>query len=154
MDLVFKQNQNVFNYRVVAVWIEQDHILLHKQVEDSYWSLPGGRVVMGEASQESLKREMREELGIEIHVEQLMMVNENFFPYKEWDFHEIGFYYKVKAGDRAIFQKDAFHGLEGDLLLYKWIPIEELSEVQLYPQEVKDMLSHQSNETLHIVSKK
>lgn len=154
MDLVFKQNQNVFNYRVVAVWMEQDHILLHKQVEDSYWSLPGGRVVMGEASQESLKREMLEELGIEIQVGQLIMVNENFFPYKEWDFHEIGFYYNVKAAERAIFQKDAFYGLEGDRLLYKWIPIEELSEVQLYPQEVKDMLSHQPNETLHIVSKK
>jgi hypothetical protein len=60
----------------------------------------------------------------------------------------------VKDADRAIFQKDAFHGLEGDRLLYKWIPIEELSEVQLYPQEVKDVLSHQSNDTLHIVSKK
>lgn len=154
MDIVFKHNQNVFNYRVVAVWIEQDHILLHKQVEDSYWSLPGGRVVMGEASQESLKREMQEELGIDIHVEQLIMVNENFFPYNEWDFHEIGFYYIVKAANRVIFQKDAFHGLEGDRLLYKWIPMKELSEVQLYPQEVKDMLAHQPNETRHIVSKK
>ncbi|WP_044336741.1 NUDIX hydrolase [Rossellomorea aquimaris] len=153
MDIVFKHNKDVFNYRVVAVWMENEHVLLHKQVEDTYWSLPGGRVVIGEASQESLKREMREELGIDVKVEQLVMVNENFFTFKEWDFHEIGFYYSVKASGRSIFQKGAFHGLEGDRLLYKWIPIEELSTLEIYPEVIKDMLLHQSNETQHSVSK-
>ncbi len=152
MDIVFKNDDEVFNYRVAAVWVENEHILLHRQANDNYWALPGGRVVLGEASKESIKREMREELGVDVQVEQLLMLNENFFPYKEWKFHEMGLYYKVTSNDKAIFQQGEFYGMEGDRLLYKWFPITELSNVELYPKEVKDLLVNSSDATHHIVS--
>ncbi|WP_156958464.1 hypothetical protein [Virgibacillus sp. SK37] len=44
MDATFKLENAVFNYRVAAVMLEKNHLLLHKQVNDNYWALPGGRV--------------------------------------------------------------------------------------------------------------
>ncbi|BCB04298.1 NUDIX hydrolase [Bacillus sp. KH172YL63] len=152
MDIVFKNDGDVFNYRVAAVWIEDKHILLHRQREDSYWALPGGRVVLGEPSRESLKREMLEELGVHVDVGRLLMVNENFFPYKEWNFHEMGMYYEVSTENNRLFQEGEFQGMEGDRLLYKWYPIDELNEVELYPVEAKTLLEGRSNDIHHVIS--
>ena len=44
MDVVFKTEKAVFNYRVAGIWIENGHVLLHRDVNESQWSLPGGRV--------------------------------------------------------------------------------------------------------------
>lgn len=41
MDVVFKTERAVFNYRVAGIWIEDDHMLLHKAVNERHWSLPG-----------------------------------------------------------------------------------------------------------------
>jgi 8-oxo-dGTP pyrophosphatase MutT (NUDIX family) len=38
--------------------------LIHQAVGDSFWSLPGGRVDMGESSVQTIVREMREELSV------------------------------------------------------------------------------------------
>ncbi|TMU86951.1 NUDIX hydrolase [Bacillus sp. BHET2] len=152
MDIVFKNDNEVFNYRVAAVWVENEHILLHRQANDHYWALPGGRVVLGEASKESLMREMREELGVDVQIEQLLMLNENFFPYKEWKYHEIGLYYKVTTEEKTFFQQGEFYGIEGDRLLYKWFSLKELTDVELYPKEVKALLVDRSDAPHHIVS--
>lgn len=87
------------------------HVLLHRDKNDSHWSLPGGRVRIGEESSESLEREFQEELGIDIEVEHILWTSENFFQYHGRNFHEIGFYYKVNAQDNFLKQED-FFGLE------------------------------------------
>jgi 8-oxo-dGTP pyrophosphatase MutT (NUDIX family) len=55
-----------FNYRGAGVFVEDERVLLQRFSDASYWFLPGGRVEVGEASAESLRREMREELGVTI----------------------------------------------------------------------------------------
>lgn len=53
-------------YRVaVRVLIIQDNkILLVKELDDSWWALPGGGIDHGETIQSSLTREVEEELGV------------------------------------------------------------------------------------------
>ena len=98
-----KLDQAVFNYRVAGIWIENGHVLLHRDVNESNWSLPGGRVEIAEDSQSSLKREFREELGIDVHVDRMALVIENFFEHAGKDFHEIGFYYAITSEGKSIF---------------------------------------------------
>ena len=35
MDVVFKTEKAVFNYRVAGIWIENGHVLLHRDVNET-----------------------------------------------------------------------------------------------------------------------
>ena len=62
-----------FNFRVVGVALDRERgrALLHRAEHDDFWSLPGGRAELLEPAEATLRREMREELGVEVAVERL-----------------------------------------------------------------------------------
>jgi 8-oxo-dGTP pyrophosphatase MutT (NUDIX family) len=152
LDTTFHTDKGVFNYRAAAVWIIDGHILLHRQADDSYWALPGGRVMMGEDSKTSLIREMKEELGVEVQVERMLWLTENFFNYRGMPFHEIGLYYFVSCPALpSIWRKGPFHGLEGERLVYQWVSLNELSSMTVYPSFLQETLGNIPKTTEHII---
>ncbi|MEK5038549.1 NUDIX hydrolase [Sporosarcina sp. FSL K6-3457] len=154
MDVVFQTEQAVFNYRVAGIWIENGHVLLHRDVKESNWSLPGGRVAIAEDSQSSLIREFREELGIDVQVDRMAFVIENFFEHGGKDFHEIGFYYVVTADSNfASFHEQPFYGIEGERLVFQWTSIEELDRIELYPACLRTSLQKLQLHVQHFVVK-
>ncbi len=154
MDVVFHTQQAVFNYRVAGIWIEDGHVLLHRDVNGSIWSLPGGRVAITEDSQRSLTREFREELGIDVQIERMALVIENFFEHGGKDFHEIGFYYVITAASNfASFHEKPFHGIEGKRLIYQWMPLDELHGVALYPECLRTALKDIQPNLQHFLQK-
>jgi ADP-ribose pyrophosphatase YjhB (NUDIX family) len=150
MDAVFKVETGVFNYRVAGVIIENGHVLLHKQVSDEHWALPGGRVKVLEDSVAGVKREFLEELGVDVEVENLLWVTENFFTYNNSNFHELGLYFQVSS-EKMMNHNEGFYGLEGERLLYKWVPINKLDEITLYPEFLKTSLKNLPPSTQHII---
>ena len=60
--LKFDVGDSCFNYRSAAVIIHDDHVLIHKSEKDYFWSLPGGRVEFFESSEDTIAREIYEEL--------------------------------------------------------------------------------------------
>ena len=65
--------KNINKIRVVAAAIIVDGRLLIAQRSEEMsspllWEVPGGKVEEGETDEEALKRELREELAIEVHV--------------------------------------------------------------------------------------
>lgn len=62
-------------YRVAAkalILNDEGKILVVKESQD-FWSLPGGGIEHGESAQECLKREIREELGIDdAHIDNIL----------------------------------------------------------------------------------
>ena len=79
-----------FNFRVAAVAVQKDRVLLHRTEVDDFWSLPGGRIRAGESSASALHRELREEMSIEVSIGRLIWIVENFFEYDSQPFHEVG----------------------------------------------------------------
>ncbi|WP_318614508.1 NUDIX hydrolase [Sporosarcina sp. YIM B06819] len=154
MDVVFQTAQGVFNFRVAGIWIENGHVLVHRDVNESNWSLPGGRVAIAEDSQSSLTREFREELGIDVQVDRMALVIENFFEHGGKNYHEIGFYYVVTADSNfASIQEKPFHGIEGERLIFKWMPLEKLDTVELYPECLRTYLQELQSNVQHLVVK-
>lgn len=154
MDVVFKTEKAVFNYRVAGIWIVNGRILLHRDTNDTSWSLPGGRVQLTENSGMALKREFLEELNIEVEIGVMHWFVENFFAYKGNDFHEIGLYYAVSSDNNTMPNKlEAFYGAEGERLMYEWVSIEKLQEMELYPAFLRTALQKLPVHTAHVVVK-
>jgi len=59
---------------------------------------PGGGLNLGEKMEDGLKREIQEEAGIDVTVEKIVLVKENFFYYKPLDeaYHAFLFFYLCK----------------------------------------------------------
>lgn len=154
MDVVFHTDIAVFNYRVAGIWIKNGYVLLHRDVNEKNWSLPGGRVKMAEDSTLSIKREFQEELGLDINIEKLAWVVENFFEYKGKNVHEIGMYYLVTSENKSFeLSSTPFYGKEGERLIYQWMQIEELQETEMYPKFLRTALGKLPLETEHIIVK-
>lgn len=155
MDATFYLEGAVFNYRVAAVIVKDGHVLIHRQGTDSYWALPGGRVEVMEDSQTSIIRELKEELGLDTKVERLLWFTENFFDYNDKNYHEIGLYYQVEIVDeRFVFCTEPFYGEEGERLIYRWVPAEELEEIVLYPEFLKGSLLDLPLSPQHLIVRK
>lgn len=60
----------IFNIRVTGILVENNELLIVKQkLSDSRsWSLPGGRLERGETLEQGLKREFKEETGLDIEI--------------------------------------------------------------------------------------
>ncbi|MFD3449847.1 NUDIX hydrolase [Microbacteriaceae bacterium 4G12] len=152
MDAVFQVNNAVFNYRVAGVFIENGHVLLHKQINDEHWALPGGRVEVLEDSKTALKREMQEELGLNVTVNNLLWSTENFFEYNHKKFHEIGLYYSISLENCiSNFTQEAFYGIEGERLICKWVPLRDLDHIILHPQFLKTSLREIPTGPQHLI---
>ena len=63
-----------FRVSVSALIFEEEKVLLAHRRAIDWWNLPGGAVDPGETVDEALRREVREETGLEIEVGQLVGV--------------------------------------------------------------------------------
>jgi 8-oxo-dGTP diphosphatase len=82
---------------VAAIIRNRNKLLLAKEVLESgreRWIFPGGGVNFGETLEEAVKREIKEELGMEIEVEKLLGFKEAIFP--KVNYHTIIFFFLAK----------------------------------------------------------
>jgi 8-oxo-dGTP pyrophosphatase MutT (NUDIX family) len=140
-----------FHLRAVAVCWRDDHLLIHQAVGDTVWSLPGGRVDMGESSMQTIVREMREELLVTAQVGALLATVEVIDQRPQGGvFHEVGFYYAVELPEVA-WQATPFRGPEShNPVDFWWCPRQRLSEIVMLPQCVKTVFTHGDGVYRHI----
>lgn len=152
MMISFDSPSGHFHLRAVAVCWRDDHLLIHQAVGDIFWSLPGGRIDMGESSAQTIMREMREELLVTAQVGVLLATIEVIDQRPQGGvFHEVGFYYAVTMPDLA-WQATPFRGPEShNPVDFWWCPRQRLSEIAMLPQCVKTIFTHGDGIYRHIV---
>ncbi len=144
----------IFNLRVVAIFTDGDHALIHRSANDDFWTPPGGRAELGESTREALAREMREELQVEVEVGRLLWVVEYFFDWHRRTFHEVAFYYKTSLPPAAGISPTTplFYGDEEGLqLIFRWVRLDELEGLRLYPRFLKTGLKELPQTTQHVI---
>jgi len=147
-----------FNFRVAGVFIEDGHVLLNWIAGMDVWFLPGGRAEVWETSEESLCREIREELGIPIHVERLLWVAENFWALGGRRVHELGLYYEatLPAGSPYSDKGAIYRGVTeaGDPMLFRWFRLDALHGINLVPPFLRDGLPDLPRQTQHLIDRR
>ena len=68
---------------VVAIWLDDGRILAVQQSYRKNPSWPGGGIRRGEAPREAARRELREELGLDVRPDDLVLAREMVV---DWDF--------------------------------------------------------------------
>jgi len=152
----FDQGNNRFNYRVVGVAVHEDFVLLHRAEGDDFWTFPGGRAEFGEPAEQTLRREMREEIGIDVEVVRLLWFVENFFAYEDRYYHEIALYFlmRLPADCTYLARQGPFQGdEEGVTLTFQWFPRqpEVLSGLPLLPSFLQTALQKLPESVQHVI---
>lgn len=155
MDLTFKTESGRFNYRVGAIIIRNNRLLMVKNEHSPYFYSVGGRVHLHETSESAVKREVLEETGMRLETDRIAFIHENLFceDVTGEKFHEISFFYLMKdnpALDTICLSFDE-NGSKENLV---WIPLDELKDTYLYPEFFKTELDRLSTELRHVVTNK
>lgn len=142
MDLTIDVEDYKLNIRAVVVIIHNNKVLVHKNVNSDHYALLGGRVKIGEDSETTVKREIKEELNKDIDVTGYIGTIENFFEMKGNKFHEILFIHKAEFTDEE--DKKIEYTLKNnegeDYLQYEWLDLDKIDEYPLLPQVSKTIL--------------
>ena len=142
MDITIDVDDYKLNVRAAGVMIHNDKILVHRNVNSDHYALIGGRVEIGENSADTVKREIKEELGKDVEITGYISTIENFFEIKSSKYHEIMFVHKIEITneeDKKI--EYIMKNVEGkDYLQYEWIDLDKIEEYPLLPKAIKDVL--------------
>lgn len=143
----FEVGKDKFNFRVSAIIIDKlgTRFLTNTRENIDFCVLPGGRVEMGEETPVSLKREMIEELGVEIDIVGLKAITENFFEFDNKNYHELQYLYIAKLLDDSIENNDGkFIGVEKKDI-FEWKSIDNIDNVNYTPNYLKEIIKEVAN---------
>jgi ADP-ribose pyrophosphatase YjhB (NUDIX family) len=120
-------------------------LIAHKKDDMIYWLLPGGGVRFGEPMQDALRREFKEELGIEIDVNKLAMVFDSIDPSGKRHILNICFHCTLSAGELRL-------GHEKRLYDYKFFPPEMIHGIPMYPPINEHLMAiiNNTNESMYL----
>ena len=151
MDISVELENYKLNVRTCAFIRCKGEILVCEHKNKNYYSLPGGRVKVGEDSKEALLRELKEELNYDLGENDLRItrVIENFFVSKGQNVHEYLFVSLCDL-DESLYNGD-FKNLENENITMNWVKEEAFILFDVEPGVIKGIISNPNVE--HIVLK-
>lgn len=141
-----------FNYRAGLLIEKGNKVLVECNPAIDFVTLPGGRVQTLESSMDALKREIKEEMNIELDSERIKMraLIENFFEMDEKKYHELYFLYKLKITSKDTEFKKDMKNIDSKASYYKWVKKGDLEKENLLPVVLRDLVMRNGFETVVI----
>ncbi len=118
--------------RAAGVLIADGAVILENAGGTDLWNLPGGRLEDMETIELAVRREFQEEMGIAVACEDMMIVNENFFPLGGDVMREYGFYFRVRALDPGLSTRTPLKSNEARFR-YEWVALDRLHAINFQP---------------------
>lgn len=122
------KNAEIYMKEVTAIIIKEKLILIAQRRKNEYlagkWEFPGGKIEFGETSQQCLSRKIKEELNLEIKVEQLF--NERVYTYPKGRIKLLSYFAEAMSEDIKLSVYDQV----------KWVSIDEMDEFDFVPTDI------------------
>ena len=145
MDLTIDIKDYKLNIRAACIIKHNNKVLLHKSDDKDHYCLIGGRVEIGENSENTIRREIIEELGKEIDITRYVSTIENFFEFEGSKYHEYMFVYEAEfknENDKLI--EETLKNVEGkEYLKYYWVDLDEIDTVNIKPKVIKEIFKEE-----------
>lgn len=108
----------------------QDILVMHNKSNKKLW-FPGGGIEIHESLEEGLKREIKEETGLDIKVGKLVLTKENFFYYQPLDeaYHAFLFFYLCRPLTDKMVVDDDVDDFESEKP--RWINIADIKKTDI-----------------------
>lgn len=155
-DINIKIQDVLLNVRAVAVIIYNNKVLFQKRRQDKFWALPGGKIRVGEKSEDAIKRELIEELELSVfNVDRCNSISEYFFTFDNTLIHQYIFSYIVSVGNSEwiLNEKSEFNGKEkNENLVFKWFDINSLADASIKPDFLKEQIDNIKNNNIMFTS--
>ena len=120
---------------VVIIQDNQLALIERKRNDETYYVIPGGGIEENETSKQAAKREALEELGVDVCVKAL---------YTSFQLNGIHFYFtaEITGGEFGSGTGNEYQASSHKRGTYKavWVPLEELTGLCIYPEEVRSVL--------------
>ena len=135
--------------RVIAVCVFRvdDSILVFEAFDSGkgspFYRPLGGAVNFGETTEEALRREIREELELEITDLKLLGTIENIFILEGEKGHEIVYVYDGNFTETSVYRQESLTACEddGEILTARWRPLDFFNDYhRLVPEELMSLL--------------
>ncbi|HLZ63569.1 MAG TPA: NUDIX hydrolase [Ktedonosporobacter sp.] len=152
--ITFDKDNLRFSYRIAGVAIRDGKVLVQQPEKGGYYFLPGGRAELQEPARETLRREMQEELHVDVTIGRLLWVVENFFEFGGKEFHELGMYFlMIFPEDSPVYDTSKTFALQegSHAFVLLWHSLDDLGTVPIYPSFLETALQSLPDGTEHIV---
>jgi len=110
------------------VVIDEGKILLvrHRKGNRQYWVLPGGRLEYGETFKECGVRELKEETGLDVEIQDFLFLSEAIAPDRSRHIVNVYLSAKVVGGTMRLGNEPVLAGVE-------FVPLAEITQLTLFP---------------------
>ena len=143
ISILNKENNVRLNIRVAGLIMNDNKVLLQTCDNVDFYSLPGGRVKYMEDTLCAIKRELKEEIGIDFldsDIELLDMI-ENFFEFNNSKYHEFLFVYKI-SNRKEISRLDNFKTLDKSDSYNSWHSLDDIENIDIKPAVLKKVMKN------------
>lgn len=134
-DMCVACGDGIVNIRAGAIIMKDGKLLMVGNNRDDYLYSVGGRIKFGETAEEAIVREVLEETGVQMEVDRLGFVQENYF-YAEVPenrgklIYEISFYFYMKVPENFVPISESFTEDQHKEYL-RWVSMDE--DIRMYP---------------------
>ena len=140
MDITIPINGIRLNIRTAVIIETENGYIFEKDKRNRFYWVVGGRIQINENSIKAAKREVKEELGIELEKINLKAIVESFFELDNENFHEICFYYTGKYVDKLELSENFF-------IFSK----DEMEKINIQPKIIYDIINSKNSEIIHLI---
>lgn len=145
-DLSMMVDDVKFNYRVGLIIELDGKVFVEVNPNNSFVTIPGGRVHTLEYTKETVIREAYEEMGIKLNKNDLNLhaIIENFFEMDDIKFHELYFLYKLVLDKEDKRFKDNMKNNDSKANYFKLVDIERIDQVNILPKVLKKIIKEKN----------